>query len=224
VTFVIFKANCKLNHMHNFLLPTQLFNEKKVEVFFNEKQKRIIEDTKSYSEALINEIDFDVEAENILEHSGFNTPKLIKEKTTTGISTLILSGDQLPPGTPFQYGKKYEVEVADYRVPFVGNAEYFKIYPDKFNNTNLSSVLNKNSLVFKLTDYGKISGNDLVIESLRQEFLLNIETTERILSQIEEELSFYLPSLKIGIIESLKNRKQLLDSKKDSINKLNPFK
>ena len=224
MTFVIFKTNFKLNHMHNFLPPTQLFNEKKVEVFFNEKQKIIIEGIKSYSEVLINEIDFDVEAENIIKHSGFNTPKLIKEKTTTGISTLILSGDQLPPGTPFQYGKKYEVEVADYRVPFVGNADYFKIYPNKFNNTNLSSILNRDSLVFKLTDYGKISGNDLVIESLRQEFLLNIETTERILLQIEEELSFYLPNLKIVIIESLKSRKQLLDSKKNSINKLNPFK
>ncbi|WP_346984732.1 hypothetical protein [Chryseobacterium sp. POE27] len=149
---------------------------------------------------------------------------MIKEKTNTGISTLTLSGHQLPPGTPFEYGKEYEVEVANYTVPFVGNPEFFKTYSNKFNNTNVSSVLNRNNLVFKLTNYGEISGNDSAIEQLKQEFLLNIESTERMLQQIQEELSVYLPNLKILIIEGFENRKKILESKKDSISKLNPFK
>ncbi|AZA86318.1 hypothetical protein EG349_05705 [Chryseobacterium shandongense] len=116
--------------MRNFLLPTELFREKKIEIFFDEKQKAIIKQVDSYPPALINEIDFDKEAEKIISQSDFNVPKLMKEKTTTEISTLILSGDQLPPGTPFQYGRKYEVEVANYKVPFTGNnifLNYFHI-------------------------------------------------------------------------------------------------
>ncbi len=210
--------------MRNFLPPTELFREKKIEIFFDENQKRIIEDIKSFPQKLINEIDFEEEAENILKRSSFNVPKLMKEKTTTGISTLFLSSNQLPPGTLFQYGKKYEVEVAEYTVPFVGNSIFFKLYPNKYHSKSLAAVLSNDNLVFKLTNHGLITGNEPGIELLKQEFLSNIEATEKTLLQIEEELSVYLPKLKVLIIEGLKSKKQHLDIKRDSTNKLNPFK
>ncbi|AZA86319.1 hypothetical protein EG349_05710 [Chryseobacterium shandongense] len=83
--------------------------------------------------------------------------------------------------------------------------------------------MNNESIIFKLTEYGKITGNESVIESLKQEFLSNIEATEKTLQQIEEELSVYLPKIKDLIIEGFEAKKKYLDNKEDSTNKLNPF-
>lgn len=209
--------------MNKNLFPTEFFREKKIEIFFNEKQKRIMDDLESFPEALINEIDFEKEADSIIKRSNFDVPKLLKEKTTTGISTIVLTGRQLPPGTLYRPGQNYEVEVADYSVPFIGNKDFFKIFPHKYHSANISAVLTTGNIIFKLTNYGKITGNESQIEYLKKEFLLNIEATENTLQQIDEEVSDYLPKLRILIIERLKSRKQFLDSKKDSTNKLNPF-
>ncbi|MCD1117888.1 hypothetical protein [Chryseobacterium turcicum] len=209
--------------MRNFLPPTEFFREKKIEIFFLEKQKKIVDEIKSYSESSINKINFEEEADNIIKRSNFKVPKLIKEGTTTGISTLILSGRQLPPGRFYQQGRNYEVEVADYGVPFEGNKDFFKIYPSKYHSKNVEAVLNTNGLVFRLTNYGKITGNETEIENLKREFLANIDATEKTLLQIEKELTDYLPKLRALIIQSLENRKQFLNSKKDSTDKLNPF-
>jgi hypothetical protein len=202
----------------------ELFREMKIEAFLNQKIRNIKNTLDRYSESHISSATTEKEVKSLIESSGLNVPKLKKEETSTSISEEQISGYQLPSGRSFVPGKSYEIEIANYSIPFSGNKDFFKCLPKSFSQRTVIADLNQNSLTIKLTNWGKISGNDEAIEYLKTELLRNIEVIESYLTSLQKDVDEFIPELEKSLTSYIDNLKKNITVKNDSSDKLNPFK
>lgn len=202
-----------------------LFREMRIDTFFTEKEGTIKNKIGRYSETTLSSLNVEDEIRELINNSDLNVPTLEKEKTKTSITTEKMTGMQLPPGTSFQRGKIYEIEIANYTIPFTGNAEFFKCLPtagQKFRP--LSVERHQNSIIIKLTNWlGGISGNDKAIEMLKTELVSHVESIENVLNQLRADVEQYKPILEQKIQAELDKLIKKVNIKNESNDKLNPF-
>ncbi len=202
----------------------ELFREVRLEAFLNQKIRNIQNTIDRYTESHISNINTENEMNSLIDSSGFNVPKLKKEDTSTEITKEQISGHQFPSGRTFVPGKLYEIEIANYTIPFSGNREFFKCLPKTFSERTVIATLGQNSLTLKFTNWGKISGNDEAIEYLKTELLRNVEVIENYLTELQKDVDEVIPELKKSLTSYIENMKKNIDVKNDSSDKLNPFK
>lgn len=202
----------------------ELFREVRLEAFLNQKIRNIQNTIDRYTESHISNINTENEINSLIASSGLNVPKLKKEDTSTEITKEQISGHQLPSGRTFVPGRLYEIEIANYTIPFTGNREFFKCLPKSFSLRTVIATLGQNSLTIKLTNWGKISGNDEAIEYLKTELLRNVEVMENYLTALQKDVDEVIPELKKNLTSYIENMKKNIDVKNDSSDKLNPFK
>lgn len=197
----------------------------KIDNFFSEKEGTIKNKIGRYSEATLASLDLQEEIKKLVNDSELNVPKLEKEKTRTSIITEKMSGMQLPPGTSFQRGKLYEIEIASYTIPFTGNGDFFKCLPSAGQNFRpLSIEKHQNSIIIKLTNWlGGISGNEAAIEMLKKELVSYVENIENVLEQLQTDVDQYKPLLEKKIEAELGKLIKKVSVKNESNDKLNPF-
>lgn len=201
----------------------ELFREVRLEAFLNQKIRSIKNIIDRYTESHISNINTEIEIKSLIESSGLNVPKLKKVETSTEISEEQISGYQLPSGRSFVPGKLYEIEIANYTIPFSGNGDFFKCLPKSFSQRIVLAILSQNSLTIKLTNWGKISGNDEAIKYLKTELLQNVEVVENYLSALQKDVDEFVPELEKSLTSYIENMKKNINVKNDSSDKLNPF-
>ncbi|GAA4279309.1 hypothetical protein [Aquimarina mytili] len=202
-----------------------LFKEIRIHNFLSEKERNIKNKIGRYSEMALASLNVKAEIENLIRDEDLNVPKLQKEKTQTSITTEQMTGMQLPPGTSFIRGRIYDVEIANYTIPFIGNGEFFKCLPSAGQNFRSISVeKHQNSIIIKLTNWlGGISGNNEAIEMLKAELVKQVESIESVLEQLEKDIDEYKPILKKKIESELDKLIKQINIKNESNDKLNPF-
>lgn len=202
-----------------------LFREIRIDNFLNEKERDIQNKIGRYSETTLASLDLQTEIKKLIKASNLIVPKLQKENTETSITTQQMTGMQLPSGTSFVRGKIYDIEVANYTIPFSGNADFLKCLPSTGQNFRPITVeRHQDSITIKLTNWlGGISGNDVAIDSLKKELVTNVESIESVLKALESDIEQYIPLLEKRIESELKRLIERVNIKKESNDKLNPF-
>lgn len=202
-----------------------LFRELKIENFLAEKEREIKNKIGRYGDSTLVSLDVEKEIMKLIRESNLQIPKLIKAQTRTSITTEQMTGQQLPSGTRYQMGKKYDIEIANYNIPFEGNKELFKCHPSKsIGFPNLGIELQQEYLTIKLTNWlGGISGKDEVIENLKNELVRYVESIEQVLLELQSDIDEYLPLLENKIRIELSTLIKRVNIKNESNDKLNPF-
>jgi len=202
----------------------ELFRESKVDVYLNQKIRAVQNKVDRYTESHIANLNIEKEITSLIDSCDLNVPLLIKENTSTSITEQQISGHQFPSGRTFVPGKIYEIELANYSIPFSGNYDFFKCLPTSFSARTVIADLNQSTITITLTNWGKISGNDEVIEHLKSELLRNIEVVENYLKALKNDIDKFIPELEKSLKTYLEERKKSIEIKSDSSDKLNPFK
>jgi hypothetical protein len=202
----------------------KLFNEKRIEDYFNQIDRSLKNEVDNYSDQNLVTLNVNQTTDMLFGRYEITIPKLEKDKTTTSITQESISGHQFPAGTTFQPGKMYEIDIANYRIPFTGDYELFKCLPTVFTYKAVEAELTRNSIIIKLTNWGIIRGNDKAIEDLKNLFLQYIGYIEEYLNAIKNDVDKYLPVLNLKIKSYLEERIKQAKIKFDSNDKLNPFK
>ena len=168
--------------------------------------------------------------QEILARYSIAFPELQKKKTTTHIRSEKLVGHQLPAGTQYVVGKSYDIETAVYQLPFSGDGQIFFV---KVNNSNLNSfTANKfikritaqgNTIICELTNWGTITGDDDVVDLIKNLFLQLIEAIETTLEPVKHEIEKYNETIAGKIATAYNNRMDKLNLKKSTKKNLNPF-
>jgi hypothetical protein len=200
-----------------------LFREIQIDNFLNEKERNIQNKIGRYSETTLASIDVQTEIKNLIRDANLIVPKLQKENTKTSITTEQMNGMQLPSGTGFVRGKIYDI--ANYTIPFSGNADFLKCLPSTGQNVQPITVeTHQNSITIKLTNWsGVISGNEAEIEMLKKELVTNVESIENVITALESDIEQYIPILEKRIESELNRLIKQVNIKNESNDKLNPF-
>jgi hypothetical protein len=170
-------------------------------------------------------LDVDTKIKKLINDADLKVPTLQKEKTVSTITTEKRTGQQLPSGTRFVMGKVYDIEIASYKIPFIGNSDFLKCHPT--NNISLAPLgieLQNDSFIIKLTNWlGGISGNEDAIEKLKTDLVAIVDNIETILSQLQTDIDNYIPNLESKIKSDLESSIKKVNIKNESTDKLNPF-
>lgn len=202
-----------------------LFREFRIDNFLNEKEIDIKKKIGRYSDSTLATINVEIEIEKLIDSANLVVPNLKKEKTKTSITTEKMTGKQLPSGTRFEMGRNYDIEIANYNIPFNGNKEFFKCYPSKnISFRPLSVELQEGLLTIKLTNWlNGISGKDEVIDMLKNELINYVESIELVLTQLQEDIDGYKTVLEKKMRIELETLIKKVNIKNESNDKLNPF-
>jgi len=195
--------------------------------FKQDKERYLKEKISSYNDSKISSMasNIDDEIETLISSCNLNVPILKKEQTKTSIMNR-------PRFSRF-HQREVQHEVVVYTIPFEGNQNIFKYTPRDYNGTPIEVTnLDSKSLSIELTDtYGKITGNDEVIEQLQSSFLKKIKIIESVLDNLRENLDGYLHGLRKSLKdyineleEKIKEEEALQNQRNISESKLNPFK
>jgi len=202
-----------------------LFRELRIDNYLIEKEREIKNKIGRFSESALASMDVDSEVKKLINNASLDLPKLKKEDTKSNITTEEMTGQQLPSGTRFVMGRVYEIDIANYKVPFSGNKDFFKCHPSKnISLRPLGIELQNDSIIIKLTNWlGGISGNDEAIERLKNELISIIDNIETILTQLQNDIDEYIPILEKRIESELTALIKKVNIKNESNDKLNPF-
>ncbi|MAC95432.1 MAG: hypothetical protein CMC96_08015 [Flavobacteriales bacterium] len=202
-----------------------LFREIQLPHYLTEKEDEVKNKITGYSDSVLANLDKEREIENLVDDLDLEVPSLLKEQTKSSIIIEEMSGQQLPAGTEFVMGRRYNIEVANYTIPFKGNKDFFKCVPSKtYGFKPLEVEIKDNTMVVKLTNWlGGISGNDKVIESLKNELKNYVSAIEDVLELHQNDIVEYVPILKKKIDSVLQPLIEKVNIKNNSSDKLNPF-
>ncbi len=203
---------------------TNLFNERRIEDYFTQIEKEIYEEIGYIEESKALFLDIEDTTNNLIKRNKIEKLKLDKGKISTDIVTQKVDASQLPAGTPIQLGRIYEIEVVKYKIPFIGDIELLRCIPSNFSYNNFVVKIIGNSIEITITKFGKINGNEIVIEELKKEFLRRLDVIENNINSINNDIDKFLPILKDRIIKHLEKRIKQIREKEQSKDKLNPFK
>ncbi|MFY0629727.1 MAG: hypothetical protein JXR05_05055 [Flavobacteriaceae bacterium] len=203
----------------------KLFKEIRIDSFLDEKEREIQNKIGRYSDHALISLNIEKEIQSLIGYANLKVPKLRKEETTSNITTQQMNGQQLPSGTRYQMGKTYDIEVANYSIPYTGNGEFLKCQPS--NTTNHRPIIvekQENSILIKLTNWLQgITGNDKGIEEIKAELIKNTDIIESELELLRNDIQEYIPVLEKRIELKLKKLIEKVNLKNDSNDKLNPF-
>jgi hypothetical protein len=201
----------------------KLFSGKMLSELFLAVERQCSDEIAETSEKMFLSTSTDTLIDNFYGKMKLSVPVLIKEKTTSQIKTQAIRGEQLPAGTSFVPGRLIEIEVVDYSVPFAGDARMFKYFPRNNSGWSMAATVERNQVIFTLTNWSTISGRDDVINNLREMSKSAILSMEDQLSRIAVETEQFNLSLLEKIKAAYEKRGKEIKMRVDSNNKLNPF-
>ena len=202
-----------------------LFNEKRIEGFFDQLEAKIAKQIEYYSDHQLQTMDFETTLSELKSQINIDVPVLKKgEVEDPAITTKRVPKDQLPSGRFFSTANHIDIEVVTYNIPFEGDGELFKCGPTSYLNHAYEADVSRNRLRIELTNWGRIAGNEPALAELKAEFLRRIDFIEQNLASLKRDVEKNIPVL-VGKVRAKLERK-ISDSKlrKDSSGKLNPFK
>jgi len=202
----------------------KLFGTQRIEDYLMQVERNIKNQIDRLSEQYLNTLDVEEAVDKLIVQYKITTPVLDTSKTKSTISTEQISGHQLPPGTAFQMGKKYDIEIANYQIPFSGTAELFECSPTVMTGLVNNVIVNVNGFILiQLTNWGKLSGNDKAIEGIKLELLGMVERIDKNLKNIENDVFKFNDTLKPKLVTYLTEKVKRIRLKNESSDKLNPF-
>lgn len=161
--------------------------------------------------------------ETVFKSAKINIPKLNLPQTKVQIKTEEISYRNAPPGISFSISGSRTIEYALYSIPVSGDMELFAYLVRPFIDRRRTYV-EYNTLYYKEYSDIKISGNDELVNAIKERvvgFTTNINNS---LSQFENEVNqFHENKLKPTIAEFIKSEIEKRNLKSDSESKLNPF-
>jgi len=202
----------------------QLFKGRKIADYFSQLKQNIQNDIDTSPDDELTGIDTDQIVDGLFKSYCQTTPKLNKGDISSRILSTEISGRELPSGTMFEPGKMYEIDTAHYTVPFSGNQIFFECSPIAPAGLNMQATVNNRRLLMQVTKYNKLSGNDQLLEKIKQSFKANIDEIERILKMLETHCVAFNDELKPFIKNYLEKKISAINIKNESEDKLNPFK
>jgi hypothetical protein len=202
----------------------KLFREQKISAHLLGVEKKIQDQIDGYSDEKLVQIEGDKTILGLLKQYEIKVPELDKSLTKTFLSTKKISGWEFPSGTRFEHGRIYEIEIANYVVPFSGDGEIFSCTPTSFVNGLIEAEVSRNTVTLQFTNYGTIAGNDEAIESMKQLFMKYVESIEENLTALKSDVEQNSPRQKLKFKSYLDEKIRKAKFKFDSGDKLNPFK
>lgn len=207
-----------------FYNMTQLFRQEEVADYFKELEQIIQNQIDRYKENHLLELDIEETVEELFEEHEQRIPVIHKDDITWKFSTTQMSGYDFPSGITFTPGKVYDVEYANYTIPFSGDSVFFKSKPkNPSTGWSMQADLKNSSLVLSLTRYGKLQGNNQALEEVRTQLINHLGQIEIILKQLQNDCDDFNQQLKPFIKAYLEKKISDLKTKNDSLDKLNPF-
>ncbi len=202
----------------------KLFGTQKIENYFNQIETSLKKQINGIPEDQLISINIEDEVDKLLKRNKIEVPVLDTSKTESYIKAEQVPGTQLPSGMLFQMGKLYDIEMANYSIPFKGTSELFNCSPTVMIGIVNDVILNVNGfLSFKLTSWGKITGNNEAIEAIKKQLLSMVERINENLKNIENDVNNFNSRIKPIMVSLLTERVKYTKLKNDSSNKLNPF-
>jgi hypothetical protein len=203
---------------------TRLFQTLKIESFFVEFEKTIANEIDSYSEPDILSLNIDNTVVNLLRKFKLTIPSLNKDAISNHIIEKMVDGHQLPSGTRFRPGAKYPIEIVNYTVPFQGDLRFFEYIPTTYGGAIVDAEIQGKQLIIPLTLFCKVTGNDAIIEQISKDLVRKIENIELNLNYLTNDVQRYIPVLESKLRSVIDQKIRHVKLKKESSDKLNPFK
>lgn len=203
---------------------TRLFQTLKIESFFVELERTIAIEIDSYSEPDALSLNIDNTVVNLLKKYKLTIPSLDKDAISNNIIEKQVPGHQLPPGTPFHSGTMYPIEIVSYGIPFNGDGRFFEYIPTTFTSGMIEADIQEKHLIIPITRFCKVTGNEAIIQQISDEFIRKVEFIERNLDNLTGDVQRFLPVLEGKLRSYLDKKRKHIKLKKESSDKLNPFK
>jgi hypothetical protein len=161
--------------------------------------------------------------ERVFNNSKINVPKLNLDQTKVQIKKGEISYRNAPPGMTFSLSGTTEVEYAIYSIPVSGDMEIFGYLVRPFIDRRRTYV-EYNTLYYKEYSNTQISGNDRLIEEIKNRVKGFTQNVNEALKQFDNEVQNFnetrlMPTIKQFIQSEIDKR----NLKSDSESKLNPF-
>lgn len=201
-----------------------LFRGIRIEVFFDQLERTIANEIDSFSDHHLLSLNIDDTTNKLILKHKIVVPSLDKPLISNSISEEQVSGDQLPSGTAFHPGTIYKIEVVHYSIPFDGDGRFFEYCPTIFTGATLDANIDPPHLIISLTRYCKITGNNEIIEQIKNELIRKIEIIEQNLNYLITDVQRFSPILESKIKSYLTKKIKHVTTKNDSSDQLNPFK
>jgi len=161
--------------------------------------------------------------EKVFSTSKIKMPKLNLEQTKVQIKTEEISYRNAPPGIAFSMSGSKSVEYAIYSIPLSGDIDLFVHLARPYIDRRVT-YLEYNTLYYKEYSNSKLSGNEDLINAIRNRVVNFTTNINNSLSQFEQELNqFYDTQLKSAIEDFIKSEIAKRNLKSDAESKLNPF-
>lgn len=161
-----------------------------------------------------------------IEESTFNQykielPSLDKKNSKIDIAQEIIGFHNAPEGVNFTPG--HPMEYALFTIPVLGSVNIFKLITGPLYSDRKVGF-DGEYLYYKEFSTQRITGNDPVIQNIRENARLKIGLFESRLDGFKVEVdSFHVNSLKPTIKQTIENERKKRERKSDSIKKMNPF-
>ncbi|KIA94339.1 hypothetical protein OC25_10500 [Pedobacter kyungheensis] len=161
--------------------------------------------------------------ETVFQNSKIIVPKLQLDQTRVSIEEEQISFRNAPAGISFSISGSNLVEYVLYEIPIYGDIELFgSLSARHIDRTR--TYIEYNKFCYKEYSNHKISGNNELIEEIKNRVLRITTDINDLLKSFEEEVNgFYashlMPSIQSAIDSEIKRR----NLKSDSESKLNPF-
>jgi hypothetical protein len=201
-----------------------LFNQKRVEDYFNQIDRSIKNEIDNYSEQHLATLDIDKVTELLFKRFSIEVPFLLKEETNSYITTELLDGHQLPSGTSFILGEKYPIDIANYKIPFSGTSELFYCIPTNRFTGLIEGSIKNGFIIIQLTNWGKLIDNEEALKGISDSIVQSVEKIDNILASLKLDVDKFSDSLKSTIKTYLTEKVSQIKLKIESSQKLNPFK
>jgi hypothetical protein len=169
------------------------------------------------------ELSSDGFSETVFKSAKINIPKLNLPQTKVQIKTEEISYRNAPPGISFSISGSRTIEYALYSIPVSGDMELFAYLVRPYIDRR-RTYMEYNTLYYKEYSDIKISGNDELVNAIKERVVAFTTNVNNSLSQFENEVNqFHENKLKPTIAEFIKSEIVKRNLKSDSESKLNPF-
>lgn len=162
-------------------------------------------------------------ADKVYNSARISIPKIALEETKVQIKEEEISYRNAPPGISFSISGSRRIEYVIYSIPIRGDKELFAYLVRPYIDRRRTYV-DYNILYYKEYSDVKISGNDELINQIKERVKAFTTNVNASLKQFEDEVNnFHETKLKPTIAEFIKSEIAKRNLTSDSESKLNPF-
>ena len=165
-----------------------IFNEKKIERYFDENNRKIRKEINQLSESNVLSLNIELTAQRLLEEYKITTPTLESENC----QTVFIYPKQISSRISTESKVMDDIQMAKFYVPFIGNGELFKYIPSKASSGLFQAEeLLKNSITIQFTNEDIILGNHESREKIDAKFSGFLDYLKYNLNSINNDVTAY---------------------------------